>query len=100
MVFQNKRYTVTTLVHTMSTKKLWFKNKTYGWGWTPASWEGWVVVILFVSFVYFDFKRLDIVSHSASDTLRPYFIDLFFALVVLFWICYIKGEKPQWRWGK
>ncbi|MCX6717702.1 MAG: hypothetical protein NTU76_03445 [Candidatus Taylorbacteria bacterium] len=25
--------------------KLWFKRKTYGWGWVPSSWEGWFVVI-------------------------------------------------------
>ena len=24
-------------------KKLWFKAKNYGWGWYPASREGWLV---------------------------------------------------------
>jgi len=26
-------------------RKLWFKSKTFGWRWTPATWEGWVIVI-------------------------------------------------------
>jgi len=24
--------------------KLWFKAKRYGWGWTPACWQGWLVL--------------------------------------------------------
>ena len=27
-------------------QKLWFKPRGWGgWGWTPASWEGWAVVV-------------------------------------------------------
>ena len=26
----------------------WFRRKTFGYGWTPASWEGWVATLLFV----------------------------------------------------
>jgi hypothetical protein len=79
--------------------KLWFKAKRYGWGWTPCSWEGWLVLTLFIVFEYFDFMRLDRYSHSNSDTLRPFIIDTFIAIIVLIFICYKKGEKPKWRWG-
>ena len=24
----------------------WFRRKRFGWGWTPISWEGWVVTLL------------------------------------------------------
>ena len=31
------------------TKKAWFGPKRYlGWGWTPTSWEGWLVIGVFV----------------------------------------------------
>ena len=23
----------------------WFRRKTFGYGWTPASWEGWVATL-------------------------------------------------------
>ncbi len=23
----------------------WFGPKSFGWGWTPVTWEGWVVVL-------------------------------------------------------
>jgi hypothetical protein len=82
------------------TKKLWFKAKRYGWGWTPCSREGWTVIFVFVGALVLDFQRLDVSSHSAGDTLRPFFIDTFIALVILVCICWYKGEKPYWRWGE
>lgn len=27
----------------MITKRPWFGPKRFGWGWTPISWEGWLV---------------------------------------------------------
>ena len=29
------------------TKTAWFGPKRYGWGWSPRSWQGWVVTIAF-----------------------------------------------------
>ena len=82
------------------TKKLWFRAKTYGWGWTPCSWEGWLVIILFIIFEWWNFMRLDAVSHSNSDTVRPFVVQTFLAVFILLYISYKKGEKPGWRWGK
>jgi len=31
-------------------KPLWFKAKQYGWGWYPARWQGWLIVIGFIIF--------------------------------------------------
>jgi hypothetical protein len=81
-------------------KKLWFKAKRYGWGWYPSSWEGWLVLFVYCVFLFLNFRRIDAFSHSASDTLRPYFIQLLFATAVLVAIAYVKGEPPRWRWGK
>ena len=35
----------------MITKHAWFGPKRIGWGWTPVSWEGWLVTALFVAVV-------------------------------------------------
>ncbi|MEN9337738.1 MAG: hypothetical protein RIQ41_52 [Candidatus Parcubacteria bacterium] len=80
-------------------KKLWFRAKTYGWGWTPCSWEGWLAILIFVLFQVWNFLRLDEVSHSASDTLRPFVIQSLLAVVVLIGVAYYRGEKPGRRWG-
>lgn len=79
--------------------KLWFKAKRYGWGWTPATWQGWVVMVVFFIFEVWNFLRLDSVSHSNSDTIRPFVIQTIIAVLVLIFICYKTGEKPRWRWG-
>jgi hypothetical protein len=29
------------------TQTAWFGPKRWGWGWSPASWQGWAVTLLF-----------------------------------------------------
>ncbi len=80
-------------------KKLWFKNKKYGWGWTPVSWEGWLVTAVFTILTVIIFLCADSLSHSVSDTLLtvfPYGALLFATLIA---VCYKTGESPKWRWG-
>ena len=31
--------------------KLWFRSRRYGWGWEPASIEGWLVLLAFIAAV-------------------------------------------------
>ncbi len=78
----------------------WFKAKRYGYGWYPATWQGWTVMLIYVLLVIGDFRRIDSMSHSNSDTLRPWIIDVVLLGIVLIYICYLTGEKPRWRWGK
>lgn len=83
----------------MENKKLWFRAKQYGWGWTPVTWQGWAITILYI---------IPIILFSTTAAKNPviatYIIDDFFVLfaintIFLFIICYTKGEKPRWRWG-
>ncbi len=32
-------------------KGYWFKNKIYGWGWTPVTWQGWCVIFVYISLI-------------------------------------------------
>ncbi|MGB8355219.1 MAG: hypothetical protein WCD79_15075 [Chthoniobacteraceae bacterium] len=73
-------------------KKIWFPAKRYGWGWgLPCSWEGWVVmavwmILLIGGFLVFD-DKVFFVAYMAALT------------VGLMIVCFLKGEKPRWRWG-
>ncbi len=81
-------------------KKMWFRAKSYGYGWTPCSREGWLVLLLYIWSNITLFIALDARSHSGSDTLlnfAPVFLAMTFLLYV---ICVWRGEKPKWRWGK
>ena len=77
----------------------WFKRKLYGWGWTPATWQGWVTLLVFVGIIFFNFLRIDAVSHSVSDTLTNFVPQTVLVLLVLIGVCFKTGESPQWMWG-
>ena len=80
-------------------ENLWFKRKLYGWGWTPAKWQGWVVVLSFIGFVVLGGLDLSSVEEPTDNLIRWFFIKIIVALVLLLIICYKKGEKPRWQWG-
>lgn len=80
--------------------KLWFRAKNYGWGWYPSSWQGWVILLLYILLMGVTGLGIDGASHSVSDTLMivaPLWV-LYTCILLL--ICIATGEKPRWRWGK
>lgn len=80
-------------------KKYWFKAKHYGWGWYPVSWQGWLVIGIYVVLFFANFRRVDLASHSASDTLLNLVPQTAVLTLILIFICYKTGEWPRWRWG-
>lgn len=78
---------------------LWFKPKLFGWGWTPVKWQGWMVILVYVTALVKLFILFDLQSHSGSDTLINMFIPFVLLTSLLIYICYKKGGKPKWQWG-
>lgn len=78
---------------------IWFKRKLYGWGWRPATWQGWFVLLMYVLGIVF----FSLLTQGRDSAL---FIGLLFILPVvlltalLIFICYRKGEEPRWQWGE
>lgn len=66
----------------MSDRK-WFKKKRFGWGWSPATWEGWLVVLLYT-------LAVTLVS-ILLPAQRGFLVMLLTALLIF--ICWLKGEK-------
>lgn len=83
----------------MKNNKLWFKAKMYGYGWTPASWEGWGVLALYIVSLIIHIRNIDMYASSASDVLISFLIPFIINTIFLLIICYVKGEEPRWRWG-
>jgi hypothetical protein len=27
-------------------KRLWFRARRFGWGWTPITWQGWMALVI------------------------------------------------------
>jgi hypothetical protein len=46
------------------------------------------------------FSYVDYNSHSVSDTLMLFVLPFVIGTGALLIVCYKKGEKPRWRWGK
>lgn len=79
--------------------KLWFRRKTYGWGWTPITWEGWfATAMLFVVplTIRFSLKGLGIPRDAQYFYAWASAPILFMVLTLL---CFRFGEKPKWQWG-
>lgn len=80
-------------------KGYWFRRKLYGWGWTPATWQGWTTLALYLLVIFYFFKKIDTSAHSASDTLIGFTAPLILSTIALLVVCLMKGEKPKWQWG-
>jgi hypothetical protein len=68
--------------------KYWFKAKKYGWGWTPSSWQGWTILIVFI-----------IIETLLALNMNIFFPGTIVLVVLLILVCMKTGEKPGWRWG-
>lgn len=79
-------------------EKLWFKRKTYGWGWTPVTWQGWSLTLLYVVLLLAFALTLDN-SSPVREVVFMFILPTTFLTITLIRICYWKGEKPKWQWG-
>ena len=50
--------------------------------------EKWLLLLLFIILSILNFIRIDSVSHSASDTIRPFILQTA-ALVLIFYFIYL-----------
>jgi len=77
---------------------LWFKAKTYGYGWCPCNWKGWAVIavylIVLVAFIRYCF------SFGENFDVRLYLAGVGALTGALVLVAYKKGEPAHWRWGE
>ncbi|NVN97024.1 hypothetical protein HXX01_02210 [Candidatus Nomurabacteria bacterium] len=87
----------------MKNNKIWFRRKLYGWGWYPVAWEGWVVILAYVFLIFIPVLAIekDILGNPDSGSnLLTLALPVIILTAILIYICYKKGEKPRWQWGK
>jgi len=71
-------------------KKLWFKRRRYGWGWTPVTTEGWLVLLAYI-------VGMIVIANTVNNT--KVIIPFIVLTAVFIFILYKTGEKPRWTWG-
>jgi hypothetical protein len=74
--------------------KIWFPAKKYGWGWgLPTCWQGWLVFTAYL-------VLLCAGAFLVATQMVLFLVYTATLSIILIVICYFKGEKPRWRWGK
>ena len=79
--------------------KYWFRQKSFGYGATPNSWQGWLVIVgsavaAIAVIIAADFQR--------DDATRFLLIAIGLPAIVIptVWIAHAKTEGGwKWRWG-
>ena len=79
--------------------KKWFKARSYGYGWEPVTWQGWLVVILFVGGLLWNAYTFLQTTQGSADV-KMLIIRFLVLLVLMVLIGHLMGEKPKWNWGK
>ncbi len=79
-------------------KRYWFKAKLYGWGWTPVTWQGWLITGLYIVGVLLFALTVDEAS-PPREIFFTFILPTLFLTMTLIRICYKTGEKPRWQWG-
>jgi len=78
------------------TQQYWFKANKSGYGWHPANWKGWVILLFYIAFLAQSFIQVDTYSHSVSDTLINFLPRFLLFTAILTIITYLKGESITW----
>lgn len=79
---------------------LWFRAKRYGWGWTPVTWQGWAVVAVYLLWTLFILEDSGHRSRTFFGGFAKFFPRGLLLTGLLIAVCYWKGEKPRWSWGR
>lgn len=85
----------------MDKSSYWFKRKRYGWGFTPATWQGWAVVAGYVIVVIALVPAFLDAPEAVAAKEAGFFVMLVTAATAcLLLISFSKGPRPRWRWGR
>jgi hypothetical protein len=76
---------------------IWFPAKKYGVGWgLPVTWQGWMVLLAYVLLLVIGAK----VMTDSPILIFPFIAYVLVLTGLLIFICWKKGEKIDFRWGK
>lgn len=93
--------TSSSTTHKGAVQRYWFKQKRYGYGAAPATWEGWAVTAAYVAVVVAIGGWFAEGEPRAESRLIPFLA--LTAVVTIFFVA-LAWRKTEggwrWRWGK
>ena len=83
-------------------KKYWFKSKSFGYGFMPCGWEGWLATLLFLVGILGAAYLNGLFMPTIQNPNVLEYIGELIILIMLFSIIVSRKstEKPRWNWGK
>lgn len=80
--------------------QFWFRPKIYGYGATPSTWEGWVVIAVHVALVL-GCVFLMIWYQENYSLIAASLTVMALSTAGMVWVCWHKTDGAWgWRWGK
>ena len=79
--------------------KLWFKAKRYGWGWTPCTWQGWLVIVAYATVVTASILLIPLTGEQPRWTELTIAVAVVLETAILCGIAWKTDETPRWRCG-
>jgi hypothetical protein len=77
----------------------WFKPRRFGYGATPVTWQGWVLVLVCLAIVAGCVAILEFSGHSLGGCVAAAVIFVVAIAVAVRW-SWLKTEGEwRWRWG-
>ena len=75
----------------------WFKPKTYGYGATPTTWEGWAVTVAAIIVI---FAAALLIPNYGGRSLAAWigFFAVEAAVLAALWIICRRKTDGEWRW--
>jgi hypothetical protein len=79
----------------------WFKPHDYGYGATPATWQGWALVLAVVFVVGVMTALLVSSGRKDASVILPYLVVVFALLGAGVFVSWRKTNgRWRWRWGR
>jgi len=79
-------------------RPLWFKRKKYGYGWTPCTWQGWLVIFIYLGGIILLANKF--FPESSASSPNRFFVVCGIWTIILLVITYRTGPSPRWQWGE
>ena len=81
--------------------RLWFKRRRFGWGWVPASKQGWLTLVAFVAAVGGGGLVMGLTQDDGDFwPVVAYLVFVAGASATLIRVTRAHGPDPHWRWGR
>ncbi len=82
----------------MKEQKLWFRAKSFGWGWYPITWQGWIATIAYVLLIVMTVSEVD-KNTPVQQIIKDFLVPFVLSSTLFFMLAWKTGERPTWQWG-